>query len=158
MPGRLLGLDYGSKTVGVAVSDPFGYTVRGIEIIRREKENHIRKTLRRIGELIGELEVTEIVLGLPLNMDGSSGERAEKTKQFGEILRERTGLPVRLTDERLTTVEAEEIMQDKGIRREHYDRYVDMYAACVILEDYLNSHGNSALTEEQYGYNQINSR
>lgn len=147
MPGRLLGLDYGSKTVGVAVSDPFGYTVRGIEIIRREKENHIRKTLRRIGELIGELEVTEIVLGLPLNMDGSSGERAEKTKQFGEILRERTGLPVRLTDERLTTVEAEEIMQDKGIRREHYERYVDMYAACVILEDYLNSHRTPGLPD-----------
>ncbi len=142
--GRLLGLDYGSKTVGAAVSDPTGVAVRELEIIRREDESRLRKTFRRIEALTEELGVSAIVLGLPLNMDGTKGERALKTEAFGAALRRRTGLPVYYQDERLTTVEAEEIMESKGIRREDFGEYVDMIAAAVILGDYLNQHEGGA--------------
>lgn len=139
---RILGLDYGSKTVGAAVTDPLMVTVRGIEIIRRPKENHLRGTMRRIGELIGQYEPEAIVLGLPLNMDGTEGERARLTREFGEGLRTRFRLPVFYCDERLTTVEAEEIMEENGLKRADYKKYVDGIAAAVILKDWLNAHGD----------------
>lgn len=136
---RILALDYGSKTVGVAVTDALGITAQGLGIIRREKENHLRSTVRRIGELIEEYDVSMIVLGFPINMDGTRGERAEKTVEFQKLLERRFHLPVVLCDERLTTVEAEEIMTDAGIRRRDFKKYVDQVAAEVILEDYLNN-------------------
>ena len=141
---RALGLDYGSKTVGAAVTDPLMLTVQPLEIIRREKENHLRQTLRRIGELIRDYEVGEIVLGYPLNMDGSTGERAAKTEDFRLQLISRFSLPVTLVDERLTTLEAEELMKAAGIPASEYKKYVDAVAAQIILEDWLN-HGNSAI-------------
>ena len=103
---RIMGLDFGSKTVGVAVSDPLGITAQGIEIVRRTSENKLRKTLARIEELVAEYEVTEIVLGFPKNMNNTIGERAEKSLAFKEMLERRTGLPVVMWDERLTTVAA----------------------------------------------------
>ena len=136
--GRWLGLDYGAKTVGVAATDALGITVQPLETIWRKEENHLRKTLRRIGELIEELSVTEIVLGLPLNMDGSEGERARKTREFGEALEKRFRLPVRFSDERLTTAEAEEILAEGGVRPEDFKAYIDKVAAAIILEDYLS--------------------
>ena len=136
--GRLLALDYGSKTVGAAVCDPFHVTVSEVGIIRRESETHLRKTLRRIAELASEYEAKAIILGLPLNMDGSYGERARKTEEFRTLLIKRLGLPVILVDERLTTVEAEEILKGRGIKREHFREYIDMTAAAVILRDYLS--------------------
>ena len=139
---RVMGLDFGSKTVGVALSDPLGLTAGALEIIRRSKENHLRKTLQRIGELIDRWDVKEIVLGYPLNMDDTAGDRAVKTEEFRGMLLSRFGLPVTLVDERLTTVEAEEIMAEAGIPRSRYAEYVDAIAAQVILEDWLN-HGNS---------------
>lgn len=139
---RILGLDYGSRTVGVAVTDPMGLCAHGLEIIRRKEENHLRKTLRRIEELIAEYGVEEIVLGYPLNMDGSAGDRARKTEEFCAMLKKRTGLPVHLWDERLTTVEAEEILREEGIRPEEFGLHVDRVAAAVILEDWLNGHDN----------------
>ena len=115
---RIMGLDFGSKTVGVAVSDPLFLTAQGVEIVRREKENQLRKTLARIEELISEYEVGEIVLGLPMNMNGTEGVRVELTREFQEKLERRTGLPVHLYDERLTTVMADNAMMEAGIRRE----------------------------------------
>ena len=91
---RILGLDFGSKTVGVAVSDGLLLTAQGVETIERKDENKLRKTCARIEELIAEYEITEIVLGLPKNMNNTEGERVEKTKAFGEMLERRTGLPV----------------------------------------------------------------
>ena len=115
---RILGLDFGSKTVGVAVSDGLLLTAQGVETIERKDENKLRKTCARIEELIAEYEITEIVLGLPKNMNNTEGERVEKTKAFGEMLERRTGLPVHYWDERLTTVAAEQILIESGVRRE----------------------------------------
>ncbi len=134
---RLMGLDLGSKTVGVAVSDPLLNVAREVEIIRRKEENKLRQTLARIEELIVEYDVKEIVLGLPLNMDGTEGERAALSLEFKDKLERRTGLPVHMWDERLTTVEAIEIMDADGIKPKDREKYVDMIAARVILEGFM---------------------
>ena len=134
---RILGLDFGSKTVGVAVSDPLLMTAQGVEIIRRKEENKLRKTLARIEELIIEYEVTEIVLGLPLNMDDTEGERARLSREFKDMLERRTGLKVTMWNERLTTVEADEIMDEAGIKKADRKEYVDMIAAQLILKGYM---------------------
>lgn len=138
---RIMGLDFGSKTVGVAISDPLGLTAQGIEIIRRESENKLRRTLARIEELIREYEVTSLVLGFPKNMNNTIGERAEKTLVFKEMLERRTGLTVTMWDERLTTVAANRALMEGGVRRENRKEYVDMIAAVYILQGYLDSHG-----------------
>ncbi len=135
---RIMGLDFGSKTVGVAVSDPLGITAQGLEIIRRKEENKLRQTYARIEELIVEYQVEEIVLGLPKNMNATEGERAGLTREFREGLERRTGLPVTLWDERLTTVAADKAMMEAGIRREHRRDYVDMIAASLILQGFLD--------------------
>ena len=135
---RIMGLDFGSKTVGVAVSDPLGITAQGLEIIRRKEENKLRQTYARIEELIVEYQVEEIVLGLPRNMNATEGERAGLTREFREGLERRTGLPVTLWDERLTTVAADKAMMEAGIRREHRRDYVDMSAASLILQGFLD--------------------
>ena len=135
---RILGLDFGSKTVGVTVSDGLLLTAQGVETIERKDENKLRKTCARIEELIAEYEVTEIVLGLPKNMDNTEGERVEKTKAFGEMLERRTGLPVHYWDERLTTVAAEQILMESGVRRENRKAVIDKVAAGLILQGYLD--------------------
>ena len=109
---RILGLDYGSKTVGVAVSDPLGFTAQGVEIIRRKSENKMRQTLARIEELIAQYQVEEIVLGLPKNMNNTLGDRAEKSLELKETPERRTGLPVAMWDERLTTVSANRVLME----------------------------------------------
>lgn len=135
---RILGLDFGSKTVGVAVSDGLLLTAQGVETIERKDENKLRKTCARIEELIAEYEITEIVLGLPKNMNDTEGERVEKTKAFGEMLERRTGLPVHYWDERLTTVAAEQILMESGVRRENRKAVIDKVAAGLILQGYLD--------------------
>lgn len=135
---RIMGLDFGSKTVGVAISDSLLVTAQGIEIIRRKEENKLRQTLARIEELIVEYEVGEIVLGLPRHMNGTEGIRVELTNEFKEKLERRTGLPVALWDERLTTVAADKTMMEAGVRRENRKEYVDMIAATLILQGYLD--------------------
>ena len=135
---RILGLDFGSKTVGVAVSDRLLLTAQGVETIERKDENKLRKTCARIEELIAEYEITEIVLGLPKNMNNTEGERVEKTKAFGEMLERRTGLPVHYWDERLTTVAAEQILIESGVRRENRKAVIDKVAAGLILQGYLD--------------------
>lgn len=138
-----MGLDFGSKTVGVAVSDPLGITAQGVEIVRRTSENKLRRTLARIEELVAEYQVTEIVLGYPKNMNNTIGERAEKSLAFKEMLERRTGLPVVMWDERLTTVAANRTLMESGVRRENRKEYVDMLAAVYILQGYLDSRGRT---------------
>ena len=135
---RIMGLDFGSKTVGVAISDPLLITAQGLEIIRRKGENKLRQTLARIEELIVEYEVSEIVLGLPKNMNDTLGDRANLSLEFQEKLERRTGLPVTMWDERLTTVSADRAMMEAGIRRERRKEYVDKIAAVFILQGYLD--------------------
>lgn len=135
---RIMGLDFGSRTVGVAVSDSLLLTAQGVEIIRRKEENKLRQTLARIEELILEYEVEEIVLGQPKHMNADEGVRVELTNEFKEKLERRTGLPVTFWDERLTTVAADRTMMEAGIRREKRKEYVDMLAAVFILQGYLD--------------------
>ncbi len=136
---RIMGLDFGSKTLGVAVSDPLGITAQPVEIIRRKSENKLRQTLARLEELAEEYQVTRFVLGLPKNMNNTLGERAEKSLEFKEMLERRTGLPVVMWDERLTTVEANRALMEGNVRRENRGRYVDAVAAVLILQGYLDS-------------------
>ena len=136
---RILGLDYGSKTVGVAVSDELLITAQGVEIIRRKSPGKLRQTLARIEELVDTYGAERIVLGYPKNMNNTEGERCEQTKEFQELLERRTGLPVILWDERLTTVAAHDSMIEMGIRRENRGEYVDEIAAMLILQGYLDS-------------------
>ena len=135
---RILGLDFGSRTVGVAVSDGLLLTAQGVETIERKDENKLRKTAARVEELVKEYEVTTIVMGLPKNMNNTEGERVEKTKAFGEMLERRTGLPVVYWDERLTTVAAEQVLMESGVRRENRKAVIDKVAACLILQGYLD--------------------
>ena len=120
---RILGLDFGSKTVGVAVSDELMLTAQGLEI----------------EQSVTEYQVERIVLGYPKNMNNTEGERCEKTKEFAQMLERRTGLSVVLWDERLTTVAADRHMMESGIRRENRKQYVDEIAAVFILQGYLDS-------------------
>ena len=135
---RIMGLDYGSKTVGVAVSDALGITAQGVETIRRKSEKRLRQTLARIDALIEEYQVESIVLGFPKNMNNTIGNRAEKSLEFQKILKKRTGLPVVMWDERLNTVEAYQTMKETKVRREDRKKYVDELAAMFILQGYLD--------------------
>ena len=136
---RILGLDYGSKTVGVAFSDPLGLTAQGVETIWRKDENKLRQTLARIEQLIVEYQVERIVLGYPKNMNNTIGERALKSLEFKEKLERRTGLPVVMWDERLTTMEAERALIETGVRREKRKQHLDEMAAVLILQGYMDS-------------------
>ena len=140
----VIGLDYGTKTVGVAVSDALGLTAQGVETITRKEENKLRQTLARIEAIIEEYEVTKIVVGLPKNMNNTLGERAEKSLELKETLERRTGLEVIMWDERLSTVSAHKAMMEAGIRREDRGNYVDSIAAAIILQGYLDSVAGSA--------------
>ena len=136
---KLMGLDYGSKTVGVAISDDLLITAQPVETIQRNSENKLRRTLARIEELILANHVEKIVLGLPLLPDGSEGERAEKTLEFKSMLAKRTGLEVILVDERFTTDASNEELKEMGIKKENRKAVIDQLAACHILEEYLHN-------------------
>ena len=140
--GRVLGLDYGARTVGVAVSDPLGLTAQGVEIIRRERETKLRQTLARIEELVRQYEVGTIVLGFPKQLNNTVGERAEKTLAFQEMLEKRLQLPVQLEDERLTTVAAQRTMEELQIRGRDQKEVVDEIAAVFLLQTYLDREHN----------------
>ncbi|MGN0242908.1 MAG: Holliday junction resolvase RuvX [Lachnospiraceae bacterium] len=135
---RILGLDYGTKTVGVAVSDELLITAQPLETITRKSPSKLRQTLARIEELIKQYDVTEIVLGLPLNMNDTEGTRVQETKEFMDMLLRRTGLDVLLVDERLTTVSAERVLMESGVRRENRKEVIDQIAASLILQTYLD--------------------
>lgn len=149
---RILGLDYGTKTVGVAVSDPLGLTAQGVETIERKSENKLRQTLARIETLVRGYEVEKIVLGFPKHMNNDIGERAKKSLEFKEMLERRTNLPVIMQDERMTTVEAERTLIESNVRRENRKKYVDKIAAVFILQGYLDSvYIKERLQGEVYG-------
>lgn len=133
-----MGLDYGSRTVGVAITDALLLTAQPVETIKRDAENKIRRTLARIEELASEYDVGKIIVGLPLNMDDSEGERARLSREFAEKVAKRTGLPVEMQDERLSTFAAEETLSEMGVRARDQKQFVDKIAAAYILEDYLN--------------------
>lgn len=139
---RTMGLDVGSKTVGVAVSDPFGWTAQGIEIV---KINEVQEEygIDRIGELIKIHEVTKVVIGLPKNMNNSIGPRAEASLRYAELVKETFDLPVILQDERLTTVQAERMLIEEGnTSRAKRKKVIDKVAAVMILQNYLNQNQN----------------
>jgi putative Holliday junction resolvase len=137
---RIMGLDYGSKTVGVAVSDSLLKTAQPRETIRREREGMLRRTLARIEQIAREEDVRLIVVGLPLNMDDSVGERAEAALAFRAMVEKRTGIRTVMSDERLTTMEARELLKEQGIRLSEYKTYVDQVAANLILQEYMENH------------------
>ena len=136
---RILGLDYGTKTVGVAVSDELGLTAQAVETITRKEANKLRKTLARIDELVQQYSIEKIVLGYPKHMNNSSGIRCEETEEFKAMVERRTGLEVILWDERMSTVAAERTLIEGGVRRENRKTYVDQLAAVFILQGYLDS-------------------
>ncbi len=137
---RVLGLDYGTKTVGVAISDELLITAQPLLTIERKSENKLRQTYAKIESIIEEYGgVDKIVLGYPKNMNNTLGERAEATEEFKEALFRRTGIEVILWDERLSTVEAERVLMDSGVRRENRKQYIDKMAAAVILQNYLDA-------------------
>lgn len=134
---RILGLDYGSKTVGVAMTDALGMTVQPYKTIQRDRESKLRQTLSEIVEIVEQYQIEKIVMGLPLNMDDTEGDRAAKTRDFAEKLKLRVAVPIEFTDERLTTMEAEEILDQSGIPRSEQKKVIDQVAAQLILEQYL---------------------
>ncbi|MCR5196037.1 MAG: Holliday junction resolvase RuvX [Pseudobutyrivibrio sp.] len=139
MASRILGLDYGTKTVGVAISDPLLLTAQEFETITRERASALRHTLVRIKEICEEYQVDEIVLGYPRNMDDSEGFRCEDTLKFKALLEKRVDIPITLVDERLTTVYADEILEESGVAKKDRKKVIDQIAAAIILQDYLDN-------------------
>ena len=136
---RIMGLDYGAKTVGVAISDDMLITAQPVETIRRERPTKLRHTLARIETLKKEYDVEKVVIGLPKKLNNEEGERCEKTREFGEMVERRSGLEVIYQDERLTTVQADSVLSEGGIRKEKRKQYIDKMAASLILQSYLDS-------------------
>jgi len=134
---RIMGLDYGSKTIGVAISDSLGLTAQPFETIERDKENKLRRSLARIAKIVEENNIKEIVVGLPINMNGKSNERVAFTMEFVEKLKKRVDVPIVMQDERLTTVEADEILDESGVKKENRKQFIDMVAAGIILREYM---------------------
>ena len=135
---RIMGLDYGSVTVGVAISDPLLITAQGIEVIRRKQENKLRQTYARIEALVEEFGVERIVVGFPKHLNNTVGVRAELANEFAENVRRRTGLEVVMWDERLTTVAAHRVLDEAELSYKKKAEVVDMLAAVLILQGYLD--------------------
>ncbi|OOB79865.1 MAG: Holliday junction resolvase [Epulopiscium sp. Nele67-Bin002] len=136
---RILGLDYGTNTTGVALSDPLGLTAQGLEIIRRVDPLNIKPTVNRIAEICDQYKVDKIVLGLPKNMNDTIGERAQVTLKFKTKLENKLKIPVDMWDERLTTVAAEHMLIDANVSRAKRKQVIDKVAAVIILQNYLDS-------------------
>ena len=147
---RLLGLDYGSVTIGVAISDALNLTAGPLETIKRTSENKLRRSLARIEEIIAENDVEKIVIGLPLNTDGSMGERAWMTYEFKEKLEKRVGLPIVMWDERLSTWEANNILDETNFKADRKKRkeIIDQLAAVLILDSYMKFAANGGKDED----------
>ena len=141
---RILGLDVGSRTVGVAVRDPMGWTAQGVEIIRIN-EDEAEFGLERLGEIIKAKQVKGVVLGLPKNMNNSEGPRAEAARRYAKMVEETFGLPTDFQDERLTTVQAERMLiEEADISRKKRKQVIDKIAAEFILQNYLDANGKLA--------------
>ena len=136
---RILGLDFGEKTIGIAISDPFGWTAQGLEVIRRYEENNLKDSINRIEEIVKQYQVEKIVLGLPKNMNNSLGFRVEKTQQFKLKLEKKLKLEVVFWDERLSTVGAERTLLEANLSRKKRKQVIDKMAAVFILQGYLDA-------------------
>jgi RNAse H-fold protein YqgF len=134
-----MGLDYGAKTVGVAISDELLLTAQPVETIKRDRETKLRKTLARIEELLEEYDVEKVVVGLPKKLNNEEGERCGKTREFAQMVHQRSGLEVIFWDERLTTVLADAALAEGNVARENRKEYIDKVAASLILKSYLES-------------------
>ena len=135
LDGRIMGLDIGDKTIGVAVSDLMGLTAQGVTTIKRVGK---KKDIEAIKQIIDEKQVNKIVSGLPKNMNGTVGPQGEKVQKFCELLKEETNLPIEFWDERLSTVAAERSLIEGNVRRENRKKVIDMLAAVIILQGYLD--------------------
>lgn len=133
---RWMGLDVGEKTIGIAVSDELGWTAQGVETIKRQSRE---KDLARIQELVAHYQVGGFVVGLPKNMNGTIGPRAEMCQAFGKLLEERTSLPVHMWDERLTTMAAERMLISADVSRQKRKTVIDKMAATLILQGFLDA-------------------
>lgn len=133
---RWMGLDYGDRTIGVAISDPLGWTAQGLEVIRRRSPE---QDLEHLKKIIDQHEVHGIVVGFPKNMNNTLGERAEISMRFAETLKEAFQLPVHLWDERLTTVSAERTLLEADVSRKKRKLVIDKLAASFILQNFLDS-------------------
>lgn len=136
---RIMGLDYGDKTVGVAVSDDLLLTAQPVETVKRERANKLRQTYARIETIIQQYDIEKVVVGLPKNMNNEEGIRCVLTREFAETLERRTGLEVIFWDERLTTVAADAVLEEGGVSRQKRKIYIDKIAASMILQGYLDS-------------------
>lgn len=136
---RIIGLDYGTKTVGVAVSDEMMLTAQPVETITRERETKLRQTLARIEELMEQYGVERVVIGLPKKLNNEEGELCQKARAFGEMVERRSGLEVIFWDERLTTSAADNLLAEGGVARQKRKKYIDKIAASLILQGYLDS-------------------
>jgi putative holliday junction resolvase len=134
--GRILGLDVGSKRIGMAVSDPLGITAQGIETLQRQNK---RLDFEKLAKVIQELEITQIVVGYPLRMSGAEGFQAEKMQKFAEELREHFALPVHLWDERLTSAEANRLLRETDMSIRRRGQVVDQMAAVLILQSWMEN-------------------
>nr|WP_330360083.1 Holliday junction resolvase RuvX [Terrisporobacter glycolicus] len=139
LDGRIMGLDIGDKTIGVAVSDIMGLTAQGVTTIKRVGK---KKDIEEIKRIISEKQVNKIVSGLPKNMNGTVGSQGEKVQKFCELLKEETNLPIEFWDERLSTVAAERSLIEGNVRRENRKKVIDMLAAVIILQGYLDLQRN----------------
>ena len=138
---RILGLDYGDKTIGIAISDPFGWTAQGLEIIKRINENEYKKSISRIAEIVLEFDVEKIVLGFPKNMDNSEGLRCEKTLEFKNRLEKRfNNIPIILWDERMSTIAAQRSLIEGNMSRIKRKNIIDKIAAIYILQGFLDKY------------------
>lgn len=145
----LMALDYGSKTVGVAVSDALGIAAHPLETIIREHENKLRRTLARIEEIVLERGVEKIILGKPLHMDSSEGERVKKTEDFKLLLEKRLGKEIIYIDERLTSAEAKELLSESGIKAGEMKKYIDSVAASLMLKEYMAAESRRRENDER---------
>ena len=136
---RIMGLDYGAKTVGVAISDEMLLIAQPVETIKRERAGKLRQTLARIETLMKEYDVEKVVIGLPKKLNNEEGDRCDKTREFGDMVERRSGLEVVYQDERLTTVAADAVLAEGGVRKENRKEYIDKVAASIILQGYLDS-------------------
>ncbi|UPA29437.1 Holliday junction resolvase RuvX [Terrisporobacter glycolicus] len=139
LDGRIMGLDIGDKTIGVAVSDLMGLTAQGVTTIKRVGK---KKDIEEIKKIISEKQVNKIVSGLPKNMNGTVGPQGEKVQKFCELIKQETNLPIEFWDERLSTVAAERSLIEGNVRRENRKKVIDMLAAVIILQGYLDLQRN----------------
>lgn len=146
MKGRVAGLDVGDRTIGIAVSDPLGWTAQGVEVLRRGRRP--ADDLARLLAVLKSREVELVVVGLPLNMNGSEGPRAQISRQFAADLTAASGLPVELLDERLTTAQAQRMLIGADASRRRRKEVVDMLAAQLILQSYLDRRNGAKSTGE----------